>query len=156
MCGAGVIEEIERYIAAISTLDGQPLPADELGDACVAITRLVNVALVRASSLLAEFQQRGNWIDDGALSAATWVANRTGQRRNELAGWTRVGTALHQVPTVEAAAAGGEITFDHAHRIADCVRKHPQLAARDEAILLESARAIDADMFRMVARHWNE
>jgi hypothetical protein len=61
-----------------------------------------------------------------------------------------------QVPDIAAATAAGEITFDHARRIADCVRKDPLLAARDEAVLLASARAVDADVFRMVARHWQE
>jgi hypothetical protein len=91
MSGGGVTEEIERCIAAISTLD-PPSCADDLGDACIAITRLVNVALIRASSLLADFQQRGDWAEDGALSAATWVANRTGERRSELASRARVGS----------------------------------------------------------------
>src|SRR6188474_1870470 len=116
MSGASCIEEIERCTIALSGLEARSLAAEELGGACVVATRLVNVALAQASVLLAEFHQRGDWADDGALSVATWVANRTGERRSELAARARAGTLLRQVPTVAAASAAGEITFDHARR----------------------------------------
>jgi hypothetical protein len=154
MAGGPVIEALERCIDEISCVDAGSLSSDELARACVASTRLVNAALAGSAALLAEFQQRGAWADDGAVSAATWVANRTGERRSELAGRVRVGAALRQVPAAGAAARAGEISFDHARRLADCVRKDPVLAARDEAVLVESARSVDADVFRMVARHW--
>jgi hypothetical protein len=156
MPDAVALEEIQSCRATISSIDAQVLTPEELAEACLASTRLVNVVIAQASVLLAEFQQRGDWADDGALSAATWVANRSGERRSDLAARARVGAALRQVPAVAAAARSGEISFDHARRITDCVRKHPQLAARDEAVLLESARTLDADMFRVVARHWQE
>jgi hypothetical protein len=150
----GVIDELERSIGALSDLDAGALSSADLAEACVVSTRLVNVALAHAAVLLAEFQQRGTWAEDGALSAAAWVANRTGDRRRDLAERGRLGAELRQVPAVAAAAVRGEVTFDHARRVGDCVRKDPLLAARDEAVLLEAARQLDADTFRAVARHW--
>jgi hypothetical protein len=58
------------------------------------------------------------------------------------------------LPDVADALAAGEIGFDHAQRLTACARRHPELAARDEAVLLDQARTLDADAFRLVARHW--
>jgi hypothetical protein len=150
------IEEIERAIRALSELDIRSVTSDELARAAMASTRLTNVVLALSSAVMAEFQVRGDWAEDGAVSAARWVANRTGEHRGELARRARIGTLLRQVPAVAAATSSGDITFDHARRIAECVQTHPDIAARDEAMLLESARTCDADMFRMVARHWRQ
>jgi hypothetical protein len=81
------------------------------------------------------------------------LANRTGERRAELAAWSRVGAGFGHLPEVAAAAANGELSFDHLRRLVDCVRRHPALAERDEAMLLAQARTLDADAFRLVARH---
>ena len=40
--------------------------------------------------------------------------------------------------------------------LAACARRHPGLAARDEAVLVEEAQRLDADSFAVVARQWQE
>jgi hypothetical protein len=110
--------------------------------------------LVHASAVLAELQQRGTWAEDGATSAAAWVAARTGERRAELASLVRIGSCLRGMPEVAGAARRCQIGFDHVRRIVDCARRAPCFDADDEAFLLEQARSFDAGTFRAVARTW--
>jgi hypothetical protein len=154
MCGGGHSVDVETMVAALERIDPASLNDDELAAGCLNATALMDATLAYVAAMVAEFQQRGSWAEDGALSAATWIANRTGTRRNELAQMARVGGALRQLPDAEAAARAGEMGFDHARRLADCVRAHPATAARDAEVLLEQARGLDANTFRTVVRHW--
>jgi hypothetical protein len=153
-CG-GYAERLAAFIEEVRSVDVASMPGDELAGACLAVTRCVDALLAHAAHLTSELQQRGGWDDEGATSAATWVANRSGARRADIAGWAKVGNMLRLLPAVRDAVGRGDISFDHARRISDCARRHPLLAARDEHVLLDQARRLDADTFRVVARHWN-
>jgi hypothetical protein len=51
-------------------------------------------------------------------------------------------------------ARAGRLSADHLGALASCERRHPELAARDEAVLVGQAVELDAEAFRAVGRHW--
>ena len=104
--------------------------------------------------LLERFERDGGWAADGALSAAAWTAQRTGSARAGLRSRRRQGAALARLPAVGAEARTGRLSTEHLRAIGDCVRRHPDLAADHEAFWLEQAEVLDAEGFRLAARHW--
>jgi hypothetical protein len=45
---------------------------------------------------------------------------------------------------------------DHVRAVAECARRHPELAADDEAVWVEQAAELHAEGFRLATRHWLE
>jgi hypothetical protein len=152
--GGTIADEIRAVMSRLGAVEPADLMCDELAEGCLAWAGLVNVVLVQSSRMLAEFELRQTWVDDGATSAAAWVASRTGDHRAELASRVRVGQSLTGLPAVSTAARNGDIGFDHARRIVECARKRAVFTAEDETFLLEQARVFDAATFRMLAKEW--
>jgi hypothetical protein len=138
----------------LSAVDATALSGDELAERCMAVVKLLDVVNTHAAELTAEFEQRGDWAVDGATSAAAWLTARCRARKRDLAHLAKVGAALRDLPQVAEAVKTGEIGFDHVRRIRDCVQRHPAFDADDEAFLLDQARALDTETFRLVAREW--
>jgi hypothetical protein len=76
---------VAGVVPSLAAVDPRELSDDELASECLQATVLVHAVKAYAAALLVEFQQRGAWADDGAISAAAWVSNRTGTRRADLA-----------------------------------------------------------------------
>src|SRR5690606_38977570 len=84
MQAGGNLSDITSFAAALQSIDARELGDEELADRCMAVTALLDIVQVHAAELTAEFEQRGTWDDDGATSAAAWIASRTGRYRPEL------------------------------------------------------------------------
>ena len=54
----------------------------------------------------------------------------------------RTGAALRLLPGAAPPARAGRLTPQHVTVLADCVRRHPDLAARDERLLVEQAETL--------------
>ena len=144
--------EISAFISGLQLVDVGALGDEELAERCLAVTKLLDVVHAHAAELTTEFEQRGTWAVDGATSVLAGIAAQSGSPRGELARLAKVGAALRHLPAVANVAKRGEISFDHVQRIRDCTRRGPTFDADDEALLLQHARTLGAEMFRMVAR----
>ncbi len=101
---------------------------------------------------------RRAWSSDGAKSAAAWLAHRTHQPRGALNGEVRLARRLRTMPATAAALAEGDITRDHAERLARANRPALEAAfARDEEMLVGDATTELgwADFARAVA-YWEQ
>ena len=120
-------------------------------------SRLLNAVHSLSAVALEEFDRRGSWAADGCCSAAGWVADRTGSPKRELRARVRAGVGLRLLPGAAAAGAEmGALSPQHLAALAGCARRHPELASRDETMLVEQAQALDADAFSVAARQWVE
>ena len=130
-------------------IDGEELPAVVLE-----LEQLCNAVHALSAAVLDKFQTNGGWAVDGALSAAAWTAERTGSARAGLRSRVRQGAAMKLLPTVAAEAYAGRLSTEHLRAMSDCARRHPQLAADHELVLLEQAKTLKAEGFRLATRHW--
>src|SRR5687768_13957126 len=104
---------------------------------------VVNAAHALAAAVLEEFDRRGTWAADGALSGAGWAASRTTTARAVLAARARAGAVLRLLPSCEGPARAGRLSPEHLGALARCARRHRALAERDEDVLVGQALALD-------------
>src|SRR5215218_6364450 len=154
--GTAAVEglDINQLATALAGVDVSVFGDDELAGLVVDTERLLNAAHALSAVALEEFERRGTWAGDGASSAAGWAAGRTGTATRTLRARVRAGAGLRLLPAAAPAARGGRLSPQHMGALAGCARRHPNLAARDETVLVEQAEALDADAFGVVARRW--
>jgi hypothetical protein len=146
--------EINGLCDQVASLDATRIPRAELGQVALALERLRNVVNAADAAVLAEFHDEGSWALDGALSGAAWVAARTGTPLRDVRGRQHSGLGLRQLPAAAAAARTGRLSPDQQRRLADCARRHPALAQRDEGLLLDLAERLPVAAFATAALHW--
>ena len=156
--GDGIVDSgigaIEAALQQVVSFDVDELSNRQLGAAVLRTEQLLNAVHALSALLLERFEQDGGWAADGALSAAAWTAQRTGSARAGLRSRRRQGAALTRLPAVNAEARTGRLSTEHLRAIGDCVRRHPDLAVDHEAIWLQQAEVLNAEGFRLAARHW--
>ena len=148
--------DIGAIVASIGAIDVTAIDDDRLADLVIEAEKLLNAAHGLSAAALEEFQRRGSWAADGALSATGWVAARTGASTRVLRARVRVGAGLRLLKEAAAPARAGLLNPQNLAALAACARRHPELAARDEALLVDQALRLDADSFGVVARQWAE
>jgi hypothetical protein len=147
--------EVHGMCDRLAELDPGGIPRGELGDAAVAFERLRNVVEAVDVAVLAQFHYSESWAADGALSGSAWVAARTGSPSRDVHRRQSTGLGLQALPAAGTAAASGRLSPEHLRRLADCGRRHPDLAESHEGRLLVdlAARSPVAD-FAAAAQHW--
>ena len=148
--------DIEGLTSAIAALDVPSFDNDELARAVIRAEVLLNAVHAYSAVVLEEFERRGAWSADGSLSGAGWAATRTGTSPRVLRARRRAGAGLRLLPSASPAARAGRLSPAHLAALAGCVRRHPDLAARDEVLLVDQAQALDADAFGLVVRRWDD
>jgi hypothetical protein len=165
-----VAANIELVFGAVATPEVRPvdsavdelaaLDVDGLDDATVA-TGLVDVRRVRArlaaveARLIGEVDRRRHWAAERYRSTAAWLAasdntSVTGARED-----VRLARRLRSMPATEAALAAGDISVDHAPRLA--VLNAPDVAAafsEAEAFLVGQARSMRWPDFVKATEYW--
>ncbi|MPY91506.1 MAG: hypothetical protein GEV08_00155 [Acidimicrobiia bacterium] len=129
---------------------------DKLAGFVVDMEALLNAVYTLSAVGLEEFHRRGVWAADGALSGAGWAAGSTGSAKPSLRARVRAGAALRQLPSATPPARAGLLSPDHVGALGDCARRHGDLAARDQDLLVGQAVELDAAAFRVAARHWED
>jgi hypothetical protein len=151
---AATTARVEETLAWLASWDPSQAAGEELGAAALDGERLLNAVHAWSATLLEAFERDGDWAADGALSAAGWVAERTGTSAGTVRARVRQGTALRLLPALAELARSGRLPVEHLRALGDCACRHPGLAAEHELVLVEAATTLDADRFRLMARHW--
>lgn len=146
--------DLGGMIWSLAAFDVSSLAVDEVRDVVLDAQALANAAATFSAAVLEHFHRSGVWADDGSLSAAAWAASRTGAAIAATRAQVGIGRVQRTLPSVAAPARQGRLTADHLRAMARCQRQHPDLAARDEELLVGQALGLDADAFRAAARHW--
>jgi hypothetical protein len=152
--GAGTVGELDAVTAWLAAQDISGLAGDQLAAAVLGTVRLVNAAFAFEAALLTRFHHDGRWSADGALSAAQWVAQRSGTSPAVLRGLLAQGEVLRRLPAVAGRARAGRLSAEHVQALCECTERRASLAAENEQLLLERAESLDADTFRLAVRRW--
>ena len=120
----------------------------DLGDEITILSANLHAATHRLLVLIAEFDRRRGWEQDGQRSCADWLAFRTGIDLGAAREKVRAAKALEQLPAISAAMARGQLSFAK-------VRALTRVATPEhEADLLEFARGCTAAQVERLARGW--
>ena len=151
--GAAALD-IEAMITALGAVVATGLPMDLSGCAALQSERLVNAATAFAAMVQEQFDRSGGWALDGGTSAARWLASRTGSPSHVHKGRIRDGAALRVLPAAVEPALQGQLPADNLRALADCARRYPTLAQRDQDVLVGQAVELGARDHRAATRVW--
>jgi len=109
------------------------------------------------SEATAAFDAAGNWVPDGARSAAAWLATRCRLPRGRAKALVRRGRVLRHLPCSRGAFADGtmgaaQVDVLGAARTAETA----EALARDEAMLVAQAAVLRFEDFVKVVEYWKQ
>src|ERR1044071_736094 len=120
-------------------MDSEP---DRLGERIAEQAAHLDAAMYQLLVDLCEFDERGGWYAQGALSCAHWLSWRVGWTLATARDRVRVARKLPEVPTISDALRRGEVSYSK-------VRAMLRVAtAANEALLLDYARLMTASRAR--------
>lgn len=158
MFGALRVEEVRAVggaVDALAGLDPDALGDYELSDALVDVRRVqARLAAVQAR-LTGAVEARRPWADEGFRSTATWLAHSDNTSVEAARAEVRLARRLRSMPVTRAALAAGDITADHAHKLASL--NGPATAAAfsaSEEFLVGQARTMRWADFVRACGYW--
>lgn len=101
-----------------------------------------------------QWDAEGCWAEDGAVSAAAWLATGTSMSRASATRLVRSARLVREHDATAAALASGAITSTQVDTIATLTRNREDLYADGERALLAVAETLGADGFARAARYW--
>lgn len=140
--------------AALSSL--LPNEADNalLSELVVDLETCRNLLDAAQSELLAKWDTRQGWADDGARGGAAWMAAHSTSSRAAAATSIRLGRTLRVMPATSTAFSNGSIGTAQARLLAEAQRQAPDSFARDEEMLLQFAHTLRVDALRKAIQFW--
>lgn len=115
------------------------------------IAERANAELLRATG---QWDAEGLWAEDGAASAASWLAANTAMTRATATQLVRSARLLREHGATAAAVASGAVSCTQIDTLATLTRNLEDLYPDGEDALLTAAEALGADDFAAAARHW--
>jgi len=113
-----LVAEFRNAVGVLQALDVDTLADEELSELVVAL-RSESARLDAARvAVTGAWDARGVWDHEGAKSGAAWIAHRTRCPRGVADGEVRLARRLRSMPATKAALEAGEISADHARRLA--------------------------------------
>jgi hypothetical protein len=150
-----VLKEIADRYAELADLDLAALTEGEIDAAAIEAQRARSMADHACLRTAAALEASQAWVAEGARSAAAHLAWKARIPRARAKATVAGGRDLVGMPKVSAALAAGEITTDHVRILAAAARTNPEMFAADgESRLLEAARTLLFEGFRVAARYW--
>ncbi len=152
-----LVTPLRQAVDGLQSIDASTLCDEELSGLLVDLhTQSARLDAVRVE-LIGAWDGRRAWSTDGAKSAAAWLAHRTHQPRGALNGEVRLARRLRGMPATAAALAAGDISRDHADRLARANRPGLEAAfARDEEMLVGYATELDWSGFARAVAYWEQ
>src|SRR5437660_12358609 len=84
----------------------------ERADAIDQLHGLMSAAHAQLLTLVADYDRRQDWREDGATSMADWLVARLGLSHRQAREWVRVARSVEEMPTLAAAYGEGRLSFD--------------------------------------------
>jgi hypothetical protein len=132
------------------TLHPEVEALERLGDEIAVLSAHISVATARLLDLIRDFDARGGWAHAGARTCAEWLSWRIGMDIGAAREHVRVARALPNLPLINAAFAGGEVSYSK-------VRAMTRVATPEtEQRLLTVARCGTADHVERLVRGWRQ
>ena len=118
----------------------------EVADAIDQLHALMSASHAQLLQLVADYDRREAWREDGATSMAAWLVARLGIAHRQAQEWVRVARSLEELPAVASSYAEAALSFD---QLAPLTR----LASADtDAAMAEQAPACTAAQLEAAAK----
>jgi Domain of unknown function (DUF222) len=115
----------------------------------VRLSRVIERLEFQRIRAVAHLDRTASYIDDGALSAASWLRHHCRLTFGAAAASVRLARKLERLPETAAAFAAGEVSRHHARVLADaCTTERGDAVVELEPQLVTAARATDPREFR--------
>ena len=114
---------VDRLQAEVRAVEGDDLDWSVLADELVALERERERVDHLIGCLVSDLGARRAHVRDGARNMATWLTQRTGQRRDITGARCALADKLRSMPATDAALADGRITGSHAKVLGRCLNK---------------------------------
>lgn len=154
-----VVEQLESAIdaaaALVASVEDDEVSRSEALEALLALERFGERLEATVCGLATDLEARDAHRPDLATSMANWLSARTGQARNTTGSRLHLARKLRSMPATSEAVAAGDITHSHAQVLARALNPRTVEAfARDEAMLVGTARKLTADQLVQVVEFW--
>ncbi len=149
-----VLGEVAELLAEVNERDLTELVDAEVPEVALLAGSVAKLAEATEVRVVGRLDVTGAWRDEGARSAAAWVAwkHRTPPARaQEL---TRCARQLRSMPAAEVAMGEGRLTVDHVRLLARAQRADADAFAADEGRLVAKAEQLLFSGFEKVIRYW--
>ena len=144
-----------RSIDALIDDDPSALDAGELKANLLEFGRARARLDAAEAATIAAFDERGCFVGDGMVNTRAWLAHHTGIARAAAGSRVLMAKRLRRMPLLFDALRAGEVTEAHVRAMGRCLTPRTLEAfARDEAMLVDQARALEADDFERAVSHW--
>jgi hypothetical protein len=107
---------VEGLAASLEALGGAEVDAEtdtDLLAAAVGLQRLAERLAAQQLRVLGAVERREAYGRDGAVTAASWLRERTGMDHGRAVSWVEAARRLPRLPELQAALLGGEVSFAH-------------------------------------------
>jgi len=154
---AVAVAHAHEELTAVADAVAWSMTASEAGATLVELHRVKAQVAELEARVAAHADAAGVGVDEGASSAAVWVANQTRQTRAAAHGAANLGKALDARPRVREALADGAICEAQARVILRWVGELPDdlgevLVVKAERFLLDQAGEHDAKALNLIGR----
>ncbi len=127
-----------------------PIDLDVLGEDIAATAAAIDAATHHLLTQIREFDERGGWYRQGALSCAHWLNWRIGLNLGAAREKVRVAKALGALALIDEALGRGELSYSK-------VRAMTRVATgANEADLLQMARYATASQLERICAHYRQ
>lgn len=148
-------ESIDRIAEMVRSVEDVDVVREEATAGLLGLERQRERLEAAVGALMSDLEARGAHEHDSAYSMANWLAARTGQRRDAAGSRVFLARKLRSMPATAKALAGGEITASHASVLSRALNPRTAEAfARDEGVLVASAKKLTADQLIKVVEFW--
>jgi len=128
---------------------------DELSALLREVSVEVDRAEARRLAVVAEWDRRQAWANDGAYNGRCWLAAECTLSRAEASSILKTARVVASAPVVAEAVASGALPVAKAEVLASVVTSRTEEAfVRDQEVLLEAASRLAVDEVRKAARWW--
>jgi hypothetical protein len=137
-----VVEQLDKAIDALSSLDPDALTDAELDQAVIALQRQRNRLGAAAARVLARWDRRRVWASDQSRSAATRLVRDTRCSITTARIELRRARQLQSMPATAAAVTNGDLSLDHVDLLgrANQPWRHAVFAAHEATLVAECAK----------------
>jgi hypothetical protein len=147
-----VVDRLQTEVRAVEATD---LDWAVVADEVVALERERERVDHLIGSLVSDLESRRAHVRDGARNMATWLTNRTGQRRDITGARCALASKLRSMPATDAAVGDGRITGSHAQVLGRCLNKRTaEVFAEQEDTLVGVAETMSADDLTGFVEAW--
>lgn len=148
-------ETVDGLQAEVRAVEGVELDWSVVADELVALEREHERVGHLIGLLVSDLEARDAHVRDGARSMATWLTQRTGQRRSITGSRCALAKKLRSMPVTDAAVGAGRLTASHAQVLGRCLNQRTaEVFAEQEPMLVEVAETLSADALAHFVEAW--